>query len=98
MPPRTAFAFGFAVGLLAVYFIGLVHGLSLGTLLWRSGLGALGFGAFCALLVLLLGDPLEIPPEEETNDEEEEEGEASGDSEDAPEVRASDEEPTTSSG
>jgi len=65
LPPRTAFAFGFAIGLLAVYFLGLFQGFSLGTLLWRSGLGAISFGAFCALLVFLLGDPLEISSEEE---------------------------------
>jgi hypothetical protein len=52
-----------AAGLSLVYFVGLFQGLSLGTLLWRSALGGLGFGAFFALLVLMLGDPLEIPPE-----------------------------------
>jgi hypothetical protein len=63
MPPRTAFAFGLAAGLSLVYFVGLLQGQALGTLLFRSAIGGLGFGAFCALLVLMLGDPFEIPPE-----------------------------------
>ena len=70
MPPRSAFAFGLAAGLSLVYFVGLFQGLSLGTLLWRSALGGLGFGAFFALLVLMLGDPLEIPPERGPGSEE----------------------------
>ncbi|MFA9461477.1 hypothetical protein [Thiohalorhabdus methylotrophus] len=78
MPPRTAFAFGFALGLLAVYFTGLLQGISLGGLLWRSGVGAVGFGAFCALLVFLLGDPLEVPAEEDPEATEEEDQEESG--------------------
>lgn len=78
MPPRTAFAFGLAAGLSLVYFVGLVQGLGLGTLLLRSALGGLGFGAFCALLVFLLGDPFEIPPEPpEGSGQGEEEGEHS---------------------
>jgi hypothetical protein len=76
LPPRTAFAFGLAAGLSLVYFVGLVQGLGLGTLLVRSAVGGLGFGAFCALLVFMLGDPFEIPPEPpEGSGEGEEEGE-----------------------
>jgi len=79
LPPRSAFAFGLAAGLSLVYFIGLFQGMGLGTLLWRSGLGGLAFGAFCALLVFLLGDPFEVPPaEEERQPDDRDPGEAQG--------------------
>lgn len=78
MPPRTAFAFGLAAGLSLVYFLGLLQGLGLGTLLFRAGVGGLAFGAFCAVLVFMLGDPFEVPPPASSSEEEgDEEGEAS---------------------
>ena len=70
MPPRTAFAFGLAAGLSLVYFVGLVQGLGLGALLLRSAVGGVAFGAFCSLLVFMLGDPFEIPPEPPRRDDE----------------------------
>ncbi|MEF8794590.1 hypothetical protein [Thiohalorhabdus sp.] len=62
MPPRTAFAFGLAAGLSLVYFLGLLQGLGLGTLMFRAAVGGIAFGAFCALLVFMLGDPFEVSP------------------------------------
>lgn len=59
LSPRKGFALGFGIGLTVVYFVGLFQGLSLGTLLWRSGVGGLALGAFGALLAFLVGDPFE---------------------------------------
>jgi hypothetical protein len=78
LPPRTAFAFGLAAGLSLVYFVGLFQGLGLGTLLLRSAIGGLAFGAFCALLVFMLGDPFEIPPEPQEPDDQGEGQEGEG--------------------
>lgn len=79
--PRAGFAVGFGAGLTVVYFIGLFQGLSLGTLLWRSVVGAVVFGAFCALLVYLLGDPFEMYGKEAM-----EEGAEEGEEEEAQEA------------
>ncbi|MEF8794500.1 MAG: hypothetical protein V5A50_12595 [Thiohalorhabdus sp.] len=74
MPPRAAFAFGLAAGLAVVYFLGLLQGLSLGTLLFRAAVGGLAFGAFCGMLVFMLGDPFEIPPPSSRSGEGDHEG------------------------
>lgn len=78
MPPRTAFAFGFAAGLSLVYFLGLLQGLGLGTLIFRAAVGGLAFGVFCAFLVFMLGDPFEVSPP--PADSEEDGDNASGES------------------
>jgi len=70
--PRSGFALGLALGLSVVYFVGLIQGLSLGTLLWRSLLGGGALGAFLAVLIYLLGDPFTF---EQAQEEETEEGE-----------------------
>jgi hypothetical protein len=80
MPPRTALAFGAAVGVTVTYFVGLLSGLSLGTLLWRTAIGGAVLGAFAFVMVWVFGDPLDWSqpePEEQEGGEgaEEEEGE-----------------------
>lgn len=77
MPPRAAFAFGLAAGLSLVYFLGLLQGLGLGTLLFRAAVGGLAFGAFCGILVFMLGDPFEVPPPSSRSEEGGEAGEES---------------------
>jgi hypothetical protein len=73
MPPRTALAFGAAVGVTVTYFVGLLSGLTLGTLLWRTAIGGVALGGVAFLMVWLLGDPLDWEEPEEP--EEEAEGE-----------------------
>lgn len=87
MPPRTALAFGAAVGVTVTYFVGLLSGLTLGTLLWRTVLGGVVLGAFAFLMVAVFGDPLDwsqpaAPEEEEDEGEEAADGEEPGAAED----------------
>ncbi|MFB6358538.1 MAG: hypothetical protein ABEJ96_05955 [Thiohalorhabdaceae bacterium] len=46
-------------------------------MLFRAGVGGLAFGAFCAVLVFMLGDPFEVPPPSSSGEEGDEGGEAS---------------------
>lgn len=82
MPPRAALAFGAAVGVTVTYFVGLLSGLSLGTLLWRTAIGGAVLGAFAFVMVWVFGDPLDWS-EAEVPGEGDEEGAEEGE-EDAP--------------